>query len=116
MGIKYYFLKEIMIKNTSLNCDTKKIQLYKIENEPNPKNEIIPSEKFHSIYAEELDIHYVEKIKENNLINENKKRVDENSFLKLYDTPYLGGTTKICLHSKNKKDNTLSESSVHLNF
>ena len=94
-----------MIKNTSLNCDTKKIQLYKIE-----------SEKFHSIYAEELDIHYVEKIKENNLINENKKRVDENSFLKLYDTPYLGGTTKICLHSKNKKDNTLSESSVHLNF
>ena len=106
-----------MIKSNSLNCDTKKIQLYEIENESNFKNEIIPSEKFHSIYTEELDIHYIEKKKEEgNLIKENKKRIDENSFLKLYDTPYLGGTTKICLHSKNKKDNTLSESSVHLNF
>ena len=105
-----------MIKSNSLNCDTKKIQLYEIENESNFKNEIIPSEKFHSIYTEELDIHYIEKKKESNLINENMKRVDENSFLKLYDTPFLGGTTKICLHSKNKKDNILSESSVHLNF
>ena len=105
-----------MMRNISLNCDIKKIQLYKIENEPNSKNEIIPNEKFHSIYAEELDIYYIDKKKEKNLENGNLKKIDENSFLNLYDTSHLGGTTKICLHSKNKKDNSLSESSVHLNF
>ena len=107
-----------MIKNNSLNCDVKKIQLYEIENEPNSKNIINSTENFHSIYTDELDIHYINKKDDKNLENNSTlKKYDEESFLKLYGTSFLGGTTKICLHSKNKYDNSsLSESSVHLNF
>ena len=80
-----------MIKNNSLNCDVKKIQLYEIENEPNSKNIINSTENFHSIYTDELDIHYINKKDDKNLENNSTlKKYDEESFLKLYGTPFLG--------------------------